>query len=85
MITEILLIMFRGIISLVCSLLPTPESLPTGLANSLNQFNSVFVKLNSFLPIDTLFLAFGFLLTFEGGILFFKFFNFALKKLRGSG
>lgn len=85
MITEILLLMFRGIIHLVISLLPAPTSLPSGLENIFTTITSYLEKINGFFPVDVLLQALGFLFAFEGGILLFKFFNFVLKKLRGSG
>lgn len=85
MITEVLLLMFRGIVSLMVGLLPSPEALPEAVYTALENFTSYFIKINKFFPVDTFFQIIGIVLTIEAGILLFKFFNFALKKLRGSG
>jgi len=85
MITEILILLFGAVITTLSSLLPAPSSLPPQIASSLAVFTGYFAKIQVFFPLDVAFQVVALILAFEGSILLFKFFNFALNKLRGSG
>lgn len=85
MITELLLIMFNNLLRFTISLFPNAQTLPTEITSALVTFDSYFDKINSFLPLDTLFVIISLILTFEAGILTFKILNWVLNKLRGSG
>jgi len=84
MIINYLLDGFLGIMNFFINLLPTGNP-PEQIQNALDFLSTSFQKANQLFPMDTALTILGFILTYEAAILSFKFVNFALNKLRGSG
>lgn len=85
MIANILLGAFHGFILLLIGLLPPYIGLPSGVEIALANVGTYLQKANSIFPIDQLISAVGIIFSFETALLLFKFLNFIMKKIRGSG
>lgn len=85
MIFEVVLNLFFLVFSSAINLLPAGSALPSDISSALSSFSSYFSMANSFLPVSTLFSIVALGITFEAGILIFKFVNWSINKLRGSG
>jgi len=64
---------------------PNYGGLPSQIVSALDTLQGYLQKANTIVPVDTLLTILALVFTFEAAILTFKFVNFILKKVRGSG
>jgi len=85
MITNLLIGIFYFVLSTLFLAFPKFTTFPSVLETPIQNITGYLQKANSIFPVTTLLQATSFILVFEAGVLTFKFVNFAIKKLRGSG
>lgn len=88
MITDFIIRAFLDLVGFIIGFLPSPETLPDFLDPVNDAFSSIgpyFSKANAFLPVDTMFIVFGVILTIEALILGIQFVNWIFDKVRGAG
>ena len=72
MIADLFIGALDNVFTFLISFLPSASALPSAISSAFDIFADYFSMINSIFPLDTLFVCFGFVIVFEGGILLFK-------------
>lgn len=85
MITNLILNVFFMFLTAIISILPNALDLPPAYYSALDTISPYLNLMNSFFPVDILFDVLAIIFSFYTFLYSFKFLNWTLNKLRGSG